>query len=578
MDNKNIQIKRLAKYLKPYAFRFIIALICMIALAACDVYVLTWLKKLIDGIFLQHNTVKELMFVASMIPALYGAISLMDYAQSYLLGWVGQHIIKDMRLELHEKMMSLSHDFYVQNSSAKMMSRVTNDLNAVAGAISGVPSALVRQGFTFIGMVFYVFYLNWKFSLLVLVCMPVLIIPLSIFAKKLRKYSAQSQSQMGEIYSSLHQMLNGFSLIRAFNTEKFETARFQRDNDESYDIAMRATKINARTSPMVEFLGAVAGALLLLIGGRDVINGVWSAGAFMTFFYAVTKMYQPVKSFAGLNATIQGGIASAERVFFILDQIPTIKDAPDAVVLKPFSKAIEYKNVDFGYTPGTLVLKNFSINIKHGEIAAFVGHSGSGKTTIANLITRFYDPQSGEILIDGINIKKVTLKSLRDQVSIVSQDVTLFDNTVRYNISYGSFNASQEEIVRAAKMANAHEFISKLPKGYDTPIGERGMKLSGGEKQRISIARAILKNSPVLVLDEATSALDSESEKLVQEAIDNLMKNRTVILIAHRLATVRNADKILVMDAGKIIETGTHDELIKIQDGLYKKLIQLQTL
>jgi subfamily B ATP-binding cassette protein MsbA len=316
----------------------------------------------------------------------------------------------------------------------------------------------------------------------------------------------------------------------------------------------------------------------LFLGGKDVLNGTWTAGAFVAFLGAVFQVYQPIKNFSNVNSQIQGGLASAERVFEVLDEQPSIKDAPDAVVLEPFRKTIEYKNVVFGYNKDKDVINDFNVSIKYGQTVAFVGHSGSGKTTLANLLLRFYDPKSGQVLIDGQDIKNVTLASLREQVGIVSQDVVLFDDTVKYNISYGSFGAHNEDIVRAAKHANAHDFISKLPNGYDTLVVERGMKLSGGEKQRVSIARAMLKNPPILVLDEATSALDSESEKLVQSAIDNLMKDRTVILIAHRLATVRNADKIIVMDKGLVAENGTHEELIKLQDGIYKKLIEMQAL
>ena len=427
-------------------------------------------------------------------------------------------------------------------------------------------------------MVGLVFYLNWKFALITFIGFPIAAVPIVFWSRKIRKASREGQQQMAEIYSSLHQMLNGFSVIKAFNTIFHEHTRFSKDNDKYYNIALRVIRVNARSSPIMEFMGAAAGAAILFLGGKDVLNGTWTAGAFVAFLGAVFQVYQPIKNFSNVNSQIQAGLASAERVFEVLDEQPSIKDAADAVVLAPFRKAIEYKNAVFGYNKDKDVISNFSVTIKYGQTVAFVGHSGSGKTTLANLLLRFYDPKSGQVLIDGHDIKNVTLASLREQVGIVSQDVVLFDDTVKYNISYGSFSASMEDIVKAAKHANAHDFISKLPNGYDTLVGERGMKLSGGEKQRVSIARAMLKNPPILVLDEATSALDSESEKLVQSAIDNLMKDRTVILIAHRLATVRNADKIIVMDKGIVAETGSHEELIKIESGIYKKLIEMQAL
>jgi len=597
---KKANIKRLLKYLKPYKSRFAFALVFMVLFAFFDWLVLPQLITLINTIFptgkdsivpaagpsasfinvlfLSGDRMHTLIRMAILIPLIYAFTSICDYGRSYLLSYVGENLIKDLRLELHKKLMSLSHDFYVKNSSAKMMSRVTNDLEMVAGALSGIPSTIVKQFLTFLFMAVYVFYLNWKFSLLVLVGLPLIAVPLYVFGKRVRKASKENLQQTSDIYSSVNQMLNGSSVIKAFNTENNEINRFQKENDRYYGTAMGINRVNARQSPFIEFMGALAGGLLLFLGGRDVINGVWSTGAFLVFFYAVTKMYRPLKDLAGVNSQIQSALSASERVFEVLDQIPTIKDEHDAVVLEPFRKSIVYKDVTFGYIPEKDVLKNFNAEIKYGQTVAFVGHSGSGKTTLANLLLRFYDPKNGEILIDGLNIKDVTLESLRNQISIVTQDVYLFDNTVKYNIAYGNFDASMDEIIAAAKNANAHNFISKLPQGYDTLVGERGAKLSGGEKQRISIARAMLKNPPILVLDEATSALDSESEKFVQAAIDDLMKNRTVVLIAHRLSTVKNADKIIVMDAGRIMESGTHEELVKIENGIYRNLIEMQSL
>ena len=548
---------------------------------------LWFIKNGIDGIFMRKEvhfmsytltSIDMLNLAVIAVPVIFALKGLGSYGRSYLLNYIGQNIIRVLRIELYDKLITLSHDFYVKNSSAKMMSRVTNDLGAMQLALVKVPPSILMDGLTFIFMIGTVFYLNWKFALVAFVGFPIAAIPLAMFSRKIRRASKEGQVQMAEIYSSLQQMLNGFSVIKAFDTEDHEHKRFKNDNDKFYHIAQRVIRVDARSSPIMEFMGAAAGAAILFLGGRDVINGVWTTGAFVTFLGAVFQMYQPIKNFANVNSQLQAALASSERVFEVLDQQPNIKDSQNAAVLKPFGKSIEYKDVTFGYIPEKDILKNFNVTINYGETVAFVGHSGSGKTTIANLLLRFYDPKEGKILFDGQDIKDVTLKSLRTQVGIVTQDVMLFDDTVKYNISYGSFGASMEEIVKAAKNANAHDFISKLPNGYDTMVGERGMKLSGGEKQRISIARAMLKNPPVLVLDEATSALDSESEKLVQAAIDNLMKNRTVILIAHRLATVRNANKIIVMDNGCVAEAGRHEELICKENGIYRKLNQLQVL
>ncbi|MCL2798892.1 MAG: ABC transporter ATP-binding protein/permease [Endomicrobia bacterium] len=587
MQNKKVDIRRFKKYIIPHIPRFIAAMLCMGLFSLMNLVSLWFIKNGIDGIFMQKEvhfmsytftSVHMLTLAAVAVPIIFALKGIGSYGRSYLLNHIGQNIIRTLRIELYDKLISLSHDFYVRNSSSKMMSRVTNDLGAMQTAFTRVPPSILMDGLTFIFMIGTVFYLNWRFALITFVGFPIAAIPLIIFSRKIRRASKEGQVQMAEIYSSLHQMLSGFSVIKAFNTEEHEHNRFKNDNNKFYHIALRVARVDARSSPIMEFLGAFAGAVILYLGGRDVINGVWSTGAFVTFLGAVFQMYQPIKNFANVNSQIQAALASSERVFEVLDEQPSIKNESNSVALKPFSKSIVYKNVDFGYLPDKDIIKNFNMTINYGETAAFVGHSGSGKTTIANLLLRFYDPRKGQILIDGQDVKFVTLESLRNQVGIVTQDVMLFDDTVKYNISYGSFNASMEDIVRAAKNANAHDFISKLPEGYNTLVGERGLKLSGGEKQRVSIARAMLKNPPILVLDEATSALDSQSEKLVQSAIDNLMKDRTVILIAHRLATVRNANKIIVMDKGEIAETGSHDDLMRKENGIYRKLNQLQGL
>ncbi|MCL1972012.1 MAG: ABC transporter ATP-binding protein/permease [Endomicrobia bacterium] len=578
MDKKKAEFKRLFKYLKPYIPRFIFALLFMVIYAVMDIYVLTVLNNFINKIFLRNDTAEMLLRIALIFPIVYAVLGITEYGRSYLLNYIAQNVVRDMRKDLHTKLMSLSHNFYVHTSSAKIMSRVTNDLGALHAAITRVPATITREFLIFVGVTIYIFYLNWKFALIVLIVLPLVAFPLVILSKKMKRAAVEGQQQMAEIYSSLSKMLNGFSVIRAFSSEKHEIQKFRSDNNKFYNIALRMIRIDSRLAPMIEFIGALAAGIVLFFGGRDVINGVWTPGDFLVFFYAITKMYKPIKNFASLNSQIQNGLAGAERVFEILDEQPSVRNISGATVLKPFKNSIVYKDVTFGYLKEKNILENFNITINKGEKIAVVGHSGSGKTTIANLLMRFYEPESGMILIDGTDIRKVTLESLREQIGIVSQDVMLFDDTIKYNISYGSFNASTEDIIRAAKNANAHDFISKLPQGYDTLTGERGMKLSGGEKQRISIARAMLKNPPILILDEATSALDSQSERLVQNAIENLMKNRTAILIAHRLATVKNSDKIIVMDNGCVAETGTHEALMCIENGIYNKLNKMQAL
>ncbi len=570
--------RRLIKYALPYKSRFFLAIISMIIYSSVAALLVFLSKKIMDGVFINDDPVVakyNLIGLCIIMPAIYAIKGVADYGRCYFLNYVAQNAIKDLRQDLCIKLIKLSHGFYVKNTSSKIMSRLTNDINALQDALVKVPPTILRDGLIIISMIAGLFYLHWKYAFFIVVVLPVLGIPLAQFAKKLKRASKDSMVQISEIYTSLQEILSGFSVIKSFCKEKHEEEKFAVNNKAYYNVQQRIIRVDARTTPVMEFLSMTGVAVVLWFGGKDIINGVWTLGDFTAFMLAITQMYQPIKNFAQLNSTIQKAASGTERVFEIFDEKIDIVDAPDAKVLDVFSKDIEYKNVSFEYEENKPILKNISLDIKKGQTVAFVGASGSGKSTIANLILRFYDVNSGEILVDGTNIKNIMIASLRDKIGTVSQDVFLFNDTIRYNISYGKLDATDEEIEAAAKAANAHKFISKMPDGYNTVIGERGMKLSGGEKQRIAIARAMLKNPPILILDEATSALDSESEKLVQEAIENLMKNRTVILIAHRLATVRNADNIIVIDRGMIAESGTHTELLA-KNGIYSKLCNMQ--
>ena len=566
--------KRLIKYAMPYKMRFVLAMICMGIYSAVAALLVYLSKIIMDGVFVDKD-IKILALLVLCMPVIYAIKGLADYGRCYFLNYVAQNAIKDLRQDLCVKLLSLSHSFYVKNTSSKVMSRITNDINALQEALIKVPPTIIRDSLVIIGMIGGLFYLHWRYAFIIVVVLPVLGLPLAQFARKLKKASKDSMVQISEIYTSLQEILSGFSVIKSFCKEEHEEKRFAVNNKEYYNVQQRITRVDARTTPVMEFLSMTGVAVVLWFGGKDVIDGVWTLGDFTAFILAITQMYQPIKNFAQLNSTIQKAVAGSERVFEILDEKNSIYDLPNAKVLDSFSKDIVYKNVNFSYEKGKQILRGINIDIKKGQTVAFVGSSGSGKSTIANLVLRFYDVDNGEILVDGINIKDLKLSSLRDKIGVVSQDVFLFNDTIKYNISYGKMDATDEEIETVAKAANAHKFISKMPKGYNTLIGERGMKLSGGEKQRIAIARAMLKNPPILVLDEATSALDSESEKLVQEAIETLMKNRTVILIAHRLSTVINADKIVVIDKGCVAEVGKHQELLD-KGGIYSKLYNLK--
>jgi subfamily B ATP-binding cassette protein MsbA len=435
-------------------------------------------------------------------------------------------------------------------------------------------TSVLRDCFTIIALTSVVFYRDWKLACIASIVLPLAAIPIVKFGQKLRKFSIKGQIQMGFITSLLHETISGNRIVKAFTMEDYEYRRFSDENDRFFKVLMKRQKIRALSSPVVEALGGVGIAGIVLIGGYAVIRGDSTPGTFGSFLAALLLLYKPFKSLSMVNDLIQGGLAGGSRVFELMDTIPEIRDADGAVPLNGISDSIKFEHASFKYED-EMVLRDINLEVKVGEVLALVGMSGAGKTTLVNLIPRFYDINEGRIAIDGKDIRTLTIKSLREHIGIVTQQTILFNDTVRNNIAYGDITRSEEEIVEAAKAANAHGFIEKLPSAYDTIIGEMGVKLSGGERQRISIARALLKNAPILILDEATSSLDSESEYQVQVALERLMANRTVFLIAHRLSTIRNAHRILVIDDGRIVEEGTHGELLAM-NRTYKRLYQMQ--
>lgn len=568
--------KRLLNYIRPHLSRFILAMACMAVFSGLTGATMWLVKNIFDRVFVAKD-VHMLYMVTWLIPVFFLIKGIAGYGQNYLLYYITQNIVRTIRNELYEKLIALSHEFYAKNSTPKLVARVTNDVMALQNALFRVPPNIIRDGLTVIVMIGVLFYLHWKFALISLVVFPLASIPLAQFSRKMRNASRAGQSQMAELYASIQETLGGISIIKAFKQEQEEIERFRRENNKYYETQQQFIRVDARSSPIMEFIGSLAVAFILWYGGKDVIDGVWTSGSFVAFLTAAFSLYQPLKNFSQTNSLIQQAAAGTERIFEILDEKPTIFDLPGAEGLPAFKNNIVYENVLFHYPEKKDVLKGINLNIRAGEIIAVVGPSGSGKTSLAQLLMRFYDPRSGRILIDGKDIRTASLDSLRSQIGIVPQEIMLFNETVRYNIVYGRREATSEEMIAAAKAANARQFIERMAQGYDTVIGERGVRLSGGERQRLAIARAILKNPPILILDEATSALDAESEKLVQEAIENLMVNRTVLLIAHRLATVKKADRIIVVDKGMIVEEGNHEQLLK-QEGIYSRLHQLQLL
>ncbi|MDI6640845.1 MAG: ABC transporter ATP-binding protein [Elusimicrobiota bacterium] len=583
LNNDIMTYKRILKYFRPYLPRFISAILCMAVVAGLNGSIRLIIKPTIDKVFFEKN-LTALYLIALAIPTIYFLLGVFNYAKTYLMAYIAQKITLNIRDKAYEHLQYLHMGFYTKGSTGKIMSRLTNDIMALQLALNRAPAVVVCDGLTVVVLILILFYLHWKLALISLVVFPVASIPIIKFSIKLRFFSKQTQRLMAEIYNILQQSITAINITKAFSREKTEIERFKNTNQKFYTQIMRFTKVEAISSPVMEFIGAVAIAVVLFFAAKDVLNGVWTAGSFFAFFAAAFSVYQPLKNFVSLNPQIQQAISGAERIFEFIDEKPEIVEFPNAQTLSLFEREIKFENVTFGYNETQPVLKNLSFQINFGEKVAIVGASGSGKTTIIHLLLRFYDPESGRILIDGHNIKNVTLKSLRNQIGIVTQETILFNDTIRYNIAYGiqvdediTGEIEDEKIIEAARISYADEFISKLPLKYNTIVGERGVLLSGGEKQRIAIARAIIRNPRILLLDEATSALDAESERIVQQALNNLMKGRTTLIVAHRLATVKDTDRILVLDEGTIVDSGTHDELIR-KEGLYSRLHRLQII
>ena len=552
-----------------------LAVLCMGLVAAATAASAWLLEPVIDKIFAEKN--QDMLWpIGLAVLATFAVKGAANYGQAVLMSVVGQRILTDMQIRLYAHLMRMDIAFFHANSTGRLISRFTNDINSMRMAVSNALTSFGKDSLSLIFLVGVMFEKEWRLALIAFLVLPAAVIPIARLGKRMRKVSANTQVQMGAFMTILEQTFQGIRHVKAYGMADYEKKRVTGLANDIYNLIIKASRTRAMSSPIMETLAGAAITLVIVYGGYRVIEGGTTQGQFFAFIAAALMAYEPAKRLANLNTNLQEGLAGADRLFRVLDEEPTIVNAPDAKDLTVIGGAIALKDVHFSYdTADRSALQGVTLMVEAGKTAALVGPSGAGKSTVLNLIPRFYDVDRGTIAIDGQDIAQVTLESLRKNLALVSQEITLFDDTVRANIAYGREDATEEDIFEAAKNAAAHDFILELPHGYDTIVGEQGVKLSGGQRQRLAIARAMLKNAPILLLDEATSALDTESERKVQSALNKLMENRTTLVIAHRLSTVVDADIIYVVDEGRILEQGTHAELLAL-NGAYAKLYALQ--
>lgn len=565
---------RLLAYIKPYVKQLVVAIFCIVMAAAANLYVPWIIKDMIDKV-LAARDMMMLNFIAVGIVVVFFFRGIFYYGQSYLVSFVGQRVIIDVRDVIFRKFQRMPLAYYDKRQTGEIMSYITNDVAALQSALVDNLIELVTESATLVGSIALMFYLDWKLTFVTLVTVPLVGQAMKIFGRKLKSSGTLIQERLADITSLLQESISAVRIVKSFVREAYEIKRFRAQNELNFQAAMKNVQLTSLLTPTVEFLAAITVTFIVWIGGYEVVNNVMTAGSLIAFLTYAVNLANPVKRISRVYGNIQKAMAAADRVFSVLDLDETITNKPDAVELPKIQGHVQVENISFAYKKGVPALTGVSLEAKPGQMIAFVGPSGAGKSTIANLLPRFYDVTEGAIRIDGLDIRDVTMESLRSQIGLVPQETMLFSTTVRENIRYGRLDASDDEITEAAKAANAHEFIMALPQGYDTKIGERGLNLSGGQRQRMAIARAILKNPQILILDEATSALDTESEKLVQAALDRLMVGRTSFVIAHRLSTIFDADQIFVIENGQVREHGTHRELLAL-GGLYSTLYHIQ--
>jgi subfamily B ATP-binding cassette protein MsbA len=566
--------KRLLAFIKPYISRLTISVMCM-AMSGLSNVVVPWLIKDVIDKVLANKDVYTLNLIVIGILVLFILRGVFFFGQSYLMSYIGQKIVIDIREKLYRHLQKLSLSYYDRRKTGVIMSNLTNDVSALQSAIADNLVSFVQEAVILVGSLASMLYLHWKLTILTLVIVPLVLVTIRFFGMRLRLAGHEVQGKVADITALLQEAVSGIRIIRSFNREDYEIGRFVKQNDSNFQALMKTSKLTSMLTPFVEFFAAVAVTGIIWYGGMSVIDGEITAGALIAFLIYAINLANPVRRISSIYGNIQKSLAAADRVFDTLDTEPDVQERPDAIELPTVKGRVAFNDVTFSYDDEHLALQDFNLIIEPGQIVALVGPSGAGKSTVANLLPRFYDVQRGSLTIDDVDVRDVTFHSLRSQIGLVPQETMLFNASVKENILYGRLDATEAEVIAAAKAANAHDFIMELPEAYDTVVGDRGNSLSGGQRQRIAIARAILKNPRILILDEATSALDTESEKIVQGALDHLMKGRTAVVIAHRLSTVRDADMIVVIDKGRIQEKGTHEQLLK-KHGLYANLYAVQ--